>query len=43
MATADAWMVGDSHVVAFGRDLDVTYRAWAPRSGYPGGLSLIHI
>jgi len=37
MATADAWMVGDSDVVAFGRDLDVTYRAWAPRSGYPGG------
>src|SRR5664280_2914517 len=36
-ATADAWMVGDSDVVAFGRDLDVTYRAWAPRSGYPGG------
>jgi 1,4-alpha-glucan branching enzyme len=24
-------------VVAFGRDLDVTYRVWSPRSGYPGG------
>jgi 1,4-alpha-glucan branching enzyme len=23
--------------VAFGRDLDVTYRVWSPRSGYPGG------
>ncbi len=29
--------VGDSGVVAFGRDLDVTYRVWSPRSGYPGG------
>jgi 1,4-alpha-glucan branching enzyme len=36
-ATADAWTVGDSDVVAFGRDLEVTYRVWSPRSGYPGG------
>jgi len=36
-STADAWTVGDSGVVAFGRDLDVTYRVWSPRRGYPGG------
>ena len=29
--------IGDSDVVAFGRDLDVTYRVWSPRRGYPGG------
>ena len=29
--------VGDSDVLAFGRDLEVTYRVWSPRSGYPGG------
>jgi 1,4-alpha-glucan branching enzyme len=29
--------VGDSDVVAFGRDLEVTYRVWSPRAGYPGG------
>lgn len=34
---ADAWTLGDSDVVAFGRDLDVTYRVWSPRKGYPGG------
>jgi 1,4-alpha-glucan branching enzyme len=28
--------VGDSDVVAFGRDLPVSYRVWSPRSGYPG-------
>jgi 1,4-alpha-glucan branching enzyme len=37
VATADAWTVGDSDVVVFGRDLDVTYRVWSPRRGYPGG------
>ena len=37
LATGAAWTVGDSDVVAFGRDLDVTYRVWSPRSGYPGG------
>ncbi|KWX67228.1 glycoside hydrolase family 57 protein [Mycobacterium sp. NAZ190054] len=28
--------VGQSGVVAFGRDLQVSYRVWSPRSGYPG-------
>jgi len=28
--------VADSTVVAFGRDLQVSYRVWSPRSGYPG-------
>ncbi|PND53686.1 glycoside hydrolase family 57 protein [Rhodococcus sp. ENV425] len=28
-----AW---DSDVVAFGRDLQVSYRVWSPKSGYPG-------
>src|SRR5271157_254442 len=28
--------VGDSEVVAFGRDLQVSYRVWSPKSGYPG-------
>ncbi len=28
--------VGDSDVVAFGRDLKVSYRVWSPKSGYPG-------
>ncbi|CAN5858688.1 glycoside hydrolase family 57 protein [soil metagenome] len=28
--------VGDSSVVAFGRDLQVSYRVWSPKSGYPG-------
>ncbi|MFL6138112.1 MAG: 1,4-alpha-glucan branching protein domain-containing protein [Frankiaceae bacterium] len=37
VATADAWTVGDSDVVVLGRDLDVTYRVWSPRRGYPGG------
>ena len=27
--------VGESGVVAFARDLDVTYRVWSPRRGYP--------
>jgi 1,4-alpha-glucan branching enzyme len=35
--TAFGRSVGSSDVVAFGRDLDVTYRVWSPRSGYPGG------
>lgn len=34
--THSAWTVGDSPVVAFGRDLSVTYRVWSPRRGYPG-------
>ncbi|WP_280504984.1 glycoside hydrolase family 57 protein [Nocardia farcinica] len=28
--------VHDSDVVAFGRDLHVSYRVWSPKSGYPG-------
>jgi 1,4-alpha-glucan branching enzyme len=35
--TALARPVGDSDVLAFGRDLEITYRVWSPRSGYPGG------
>ena len=35
--TGEARTVGDSDVVAFGRDLEVTYRVWSPRRGYPGG------
>lgn len=35
--TAAARPVGDSDVVCFGRDLEVSYRVWSPRSGYPGG------
>lgn len=31
--------VGGSGVVAFGRDLQVSYRVWSPRSGYPGHAS----
>ena len=34
--TASAHPVGGSDVIAFGRDLDVTYRVWSPRAGYPG-------
>jgi len=37
LATGSGWRVGDTDVVAFGRDLEVTYRVWSPRSGYPGG------
>ncbi len=28
--------VHDSEVIAFGRDLSVSYRVWSPKSGYPG-------
>ncbi|MEE4024773.1 glycoside hydrolase family 57 protein [Gordonia sp. PKS22-38] len=28
--------VGDTDVVAFGRDLTISYRVWSPKSGYPG-------
>ena len=35
--TGAAVTVGDSDVVAFARDLEVTYRVWSPRKGYPGG------
>jgi len=36
-STASAHTVGGTGVVAFGRDLDITYRVWSPRKGYPGG------
>jgi 1,4-alpha-glucan branching enzyme len=28
--------IGGTDVVAFGRDLQVSYRVWSPKSGYPG-------
>ncbi|PVZ14667.1 1,4-alpha-glucan branching enzyme [Actinomycetospora cinnamomea] len=34
--TAAAHPVDGTDVVAFARDLDVTYRVWSPRAGYPG-------
>ncbi|TCO57242.1 1,4-alpha-glucan branching protein domain-containing protein [Actinocrispum wychmicini] len=34
--TAAARTLGDSDVVCFGRDLEVTYRVWSPKAGYPG-------
>jgi len=37
--TAQAHPIGSSDVVAFGRDLEVTYRVWSPKSGYPGNAA----
>ncbi|WP_309113877.1 glycoside hydrolase family 57 protein [Saccharothrix sp.] len=34
--TAAARPVGGSDVLAFGRDLEVSYRVWSPKVGYPG-------
>ncbi|RZS39033.1 1,4-alpha-glucan branching enzyme [Herbihabitans rhizosphaerae] len=34
--THAARTVGSSDVVCFGRDLEVTYRVWSPKAGYPG-------
>ncbi|WP_367136093.1 1,4-alpha-glucan branching protein domain-containing protein [Saccharothrix sp. HUAS TT1] len=34
--TAAARPVGDSDVLCFGRDLEVSYRVWSPKVGYPG-------
>lgn len=34
--TAVGRPVAGSDVVAFGRDLQVSYRVWSPKSGYPG-------
>ncbi len=31
--------VGDSGVLAFARDLDISYQIWSSRTGYPGGAS----
>jgi 1,4-alpha-glucan branching enzyme len=36
-STAAGVWVEDADVAAFARDLEVTYRVWSPRSGYPGG------
>ncbi len=36
-STGAAWRIGDTNVVAFGRDLDVTYRVWSPATSYPAG------
>ena len=35
-ATWAARPVGGTDVLAFGRDLEVTYRVWSPKAGYPG-------
>jgi 1,4-alpha-glucan branching enzyme len=32
----DGVLIGDSEVVAFGRDLAVAYHVWSPTAGYPG-------
>lgn len=29
------WLLGDTDVTVFGRDLPTTYRVWSPRRGYP--------
>ncbi|HVV09904.1 glycoside hydrolase family 57 protein [Amycolatopsis sp.] len=34
--TSAARTIGSSDVVCFGRDLEVTYRVWSPKAGYPG-------
>jgi len=34
--TSAARPVGTTDVVCFGRDLEVTYRVWSPKAGYPG-------
>jgi 1,4-alpha-glucan branching enzyme len=34
--TSAARPVGESDVLCFGRDLEVTYRVWSPKAGYPG-------
>jgi len=37
--TDAAHPVGNSDVMAFGRDLEVTYRVWSPKSGYPANAA----
>jgi len=34
--THATWLLGDSDVRVLGRDLEVTYRVWSPKRGYPG-------
>ena len=36
-STALAWQIEGSDVSILARDLEVTYRVWSPRRGYPGG------
>jgi 1,4-alpha-glucan branching enzyme len=36
-STDRPWWLADSDVAVVARDLDVTYRVWSPRRGYPGG------
>ncbi len=36
-STSSFWLLEDSDVAVIGRDLEVTYRVWSPRRGYPGG------
>jgi 1,4-alpha-glucan branching enzyme len=36
--TSAGYRLGDTDVVAFGRDLSVTNRIWSSRHGYPGGV-----
>ena len=33
----DGVLIGESDVIAFGRDLSVAYHVWSPDDGYPGG------
>jgi 1,4-alpha-glucan branching enzyme len=35
--TSRGHRIAGTDVVGFGRDLEVTYRVWSPRRGYPGG------
>lgn len=35
--TDAGWTVGDTDVVAFGRDVDLSNRVWSPGHGYPSG------
>jgi 1,4-alpha-glucan branching enzyme len=37
--TSTGYRLGDSDVVAFGRDLAVTHRIWSSRHGYPAGAA----
>jgi 1,4-alpha-glucan branching enzyme len=38
VSTAAGYRLGDTDVVAFGRDLAITDRIWSSRNGYPAGL-----
>lgn len=35
--TDSPWLLADTEVRVFGRDLPLAYRVWSPRRGYPGG------